>query len=497
MGDLITRKPTAIMIELLRKGAADPKGIMTLSDHNDRTQDGILRRDMAEVVAEPGATHSWLVINERGMDYLAKLDAPAAPEAQQAPEAAPAAPAAPVLPAGVDPTRIHFEMEPCGRCGGSGEHLFNQRDGRVCWGCSGNGEHLSARGRRAAEAYDAALERSAGTVRVADIKPGMIIKCRAHGGVVNGNQPWDYKAAWRTVAEVKVEQYTFRATGVRDGNRVDVEGWRAELAFEGGKTWSAESSDDPAYWAKGAGHTIYTERSFWLRSEEAREARTAVRVEIARRFTGAWLEGEEPPARQERKPRPEAADKPAPAPRPLAANAFPGDCHKCGGRVEAQRGERLKLDGRWAVQHKEGECQERPAAQEAQEGAQALAGVDTRGMVDTSDGDRRAFRYEGTQVRVWAADVDGVTRWHVDGADGAEVLDTPFPQDAFNEAAAQLPQEAATAAEEAPVRPAMTNRYAGRCHGCGARVAAEGGERVRLDGGWVTRHRAGECQAGG
>jgi hypothetical protein len=84
MGDLITRKPTAIMLELLRKGAASPKGIMTLSDHNDRTQDGILRRDMAEVVAEPGATHSWLVINDRGRAYLAELD-----RAQQQAEEAP------------------------------------------------------------------------------------------------------------------------------------------------------------------------------------------------------------------------------------------------------------------------------------------------------------------------------------------------------------------------------------------------------------------------
>jgi hypothetical protein len=84
MSDLITRKPTAPMIELLRRGAASPKGIMTLSDHNDRTQDGILRRDMAEVVAEPGATHSWLVINDRGRAYLAELD-----RAQQQAEEAP------------------------------------------------------------------------------------------------------------------------------------------------------------------------------------------------------------------------------------------------------------------------------------------------------------------------------------------------------------------------------------------------------------------------
>ncbi|MFD8648691.1 hypothetical protein [Streptomyces mirabilis] len=74
--DLITRKPTAAMIELLRRGAADKRGVMTLLDPNCRTLDGIFRRDMAETVSETGATHSWVLINKRGRDYLAKLDRP-------------------------------------------------------------------------------------------------------------------------------------------------------------------------------------------------------------------------------------------------------------------------------------------------------------------------------------------------------------------------------------------------------------------------------------
>ncbi|MFI0967139.1 hypothetical protein ACH4S8_37995 [Streptomyces sp. NPDC021080] len=78
----------------------------------------------------------------------------------------------------------------------------------------------------------------------------------------------------------------------------------------------------------------------------------------------------------------------------------------------------------------------------------ALAGVDTRGMADNGS-HGRIWRYEGTQVRVWAAEVDGVTRWHVDGAAGAEVLDTPHPQDAFDEAAAQRPVEAVSVPESA------------------------------------------------
>ncbi|MEU9405529.1 hypothetical protein AB0E08_07480 [Streptomyces sp. NPDC048281] len=83
MSDYIKAKPTAIMLDLLRKGAADPKGVMTLADHNDRTQDGILRRDMADVVHEEGATHSWLVINDRGRACVAKVDGTGAQQQEE------------------------------------------------------------------------------------------------------------------------------------------------------------------------------------------------------------------------------------------------------------------------------------------------------------------------------------------------------------------------------------------------------------------------------
>lgn len=276
----------------------------------------------------------------------------------------PTAASAPQEAAPVETVKLVFEMEPCGRCGGSGEHQFNQRDGKVCWGCSGKGERLSARGKRAYEALDAALRESAGVVLVQDIKPGMRIHCKAHGGV-NGAQVWDYKAAWRRVAEVKITERTGR--GCEKRMIIDVPVVRAEIVFEDGKTWWAESSDHPAYWNRGASHSIYTVRSFWLGGEEARAARMEVRRAIAARFVGVWLEGEEPPARAERKPRTpkaapaaeEAQEAPAPAPKPLAANKFPGQCRKCGVRVEANQGERERVEGRWTVQHKAGECQER------------------------------------------------------------------------------------------------------------------------------------------
>lgn len=75
---LITRKPTPAMVEMLRQGAADPHGRITIADHNDRTQDGILRRDMADIADGDGPWLSYLVINNRGRAYLAKLDAAAA-----------------------------------------------------------------------------------------------------------------------------------------------------------------------------------------------------------------------------------------------------------------------------------------------------------------------------------------------------------------------------------------------------------------------------------
>lgn len=84
-----------------------------------------------------------------------------------------------------------------------------------------------------------------------------------------------------------------------------------------------------------------------------------------------------------------------------------------------------------------------------------VAETAAHGMVDTSGGYCRAFAYPGTRVRVWAADVDGVTRWHVDNANGVEVLDTPHVRDAFQEASRHAPvvEVPATAPDAAQVRP--------------------------------------------
>ncbi|MDQ1041514.1 hypothetical protein QFZ75_008016 [Streptomyces sp. V3I8] len=258
--------------------------------------------------------------------------------------------------------KINFDEEPCGRCSGTGQHSYNQRDGRVCWGCSGRKVRLSPLGKRAADAYEKALHASAGVVKVQDLAPGMIILSRAQGGVT-GNRPWDHPAEWRTVAEVTVSAHTFSGWGVHDGLRVDVDGVTAEIVFEGGKTWRAESSEDETFWHKSAMRTIYTERHFHIRSEEARAARDEVRRAIAKRFKGAWLDGEEPPVKTPRLRKSADMPKAEEAARPLPSNRFGGKCRSCGAWVEAEAGHRLKIEGAWKVEHKPGECaQEAPAA---------------------------------------------------------------------------------------------------------------------------------------
>jgi hypothetical protein len=269
----------------------------------------------------------------------------------------------------------------------------------------------------------------------------MVIRSEAHGGLTSSAVAYDLKPAWRTVAEVTIEERTFEHGGCADGFMIDVPGVRAEIKFEGGASWSAYSSDDPAYWHKDGSARRITgaTRGFLIQSEEAADARDEVRRAIARRFSGAWLEGEEPtaPARPLKAAEvasappvrvvltrsqlyPEVA-RPGPAwqwcyayaidgapaitygtglascrdmlrqkyrgrvvefveawkaqvPRievatpdaqegrrkrpggPLPVNLYPGDCRDCGKPVGAGEGERLRVGGRWAVQHRDGEC---------------------------------------------------------------------------------------------------------------------------------------------
>ncbi len=51
-----------------------------------------------------------------------------------------------------------FERETCSRCGGSGEHSYNPRDGYVCFKCGGRCVTLTKKGKATAE-HDGARQR--------------------------------------------------------------------------------------------------------------------------------------------------------------------------------------------------------------------------------------------------------------------------------------------------------------------------------------------------
>lgn len=60
------------------------------------------------------------------------------------------------------------------------------------------------------------------------------------------------------------------------------------------------------------------------------------------------------------------------APAGARTNRYPGQCVQCGSEVAANAGLLFKQGGRWATQHKDGECVERSAAPAAVEGASGL-----------------------------------------------------------------------------------------------------------------------------
>lgn len=62
-----------------------------------------------------------------------------------------------------------LESETCGRCGGSGKHSFNLRDGDVCYGCGGRGWRYTKRGQAAAHYLDLLRSVPASTLAVGDL----------------------------------------------------------------------------------------------------------------------------------------------------------------------------------------------------------------------------------------------------------------------------------------------------------------------------------------
>ena len=60
-----------------------------------------------------------------------------------------------------------FEIETCGRCGGTGEYSFNLMDGTRCYGCQGKGVRYTKRGAAAYEYF-----RKGFTVKWSEVEVG-------------------------------------------------------------------------------------------------------------------------------------------------------------------------------------------------------------------------------------------------------------------------------------------------------------------------------------
>ena len=108
-------------------------------------------------------------------------------------------------------SRIEYEKETCGRCGGCGRYSYNQITGDTCFGCGGSGKRLTKRGRAAHDWMRARLATDALNVGAGD-------RVRYHNALSG-------KIATFTVAEVQEGR---AAEGIR----------HVMLVSTGGKTYS-------------------------------------------------------------------------------------------------------------------------------------------------------------------------------------------------------------------------------------------------------------------
>lgn len=262
----------------------------------------------------------------------------------------------------ITPAKLHFEKAPCGRCGGCGMFGPKSVKGGACFQCGGSGKRLTRRGETARKRYDEMVTARLGRP-VWELREGDVVW--AHYSTWAGFTPVDSPKAWRTIARVEWTEQTdsYVITKNDDGTeeRTPLAEGRIVFVTPEGKTERTVAT---------AARRDYFDT--WLFPVYDRDALVEIMREISRRYTGAWLDGEEPPAPAVRKPKAapaaeERQEDAEPAPKPLAVNKFAGQCRKCGTRVEAEQGERERVEGRWAVQHKDGEC---PAAEEGREDAE-------------------------------------------------------------------------------------------------------------------------------
>lgn len=79
-------------------------------------------------------------------------------------------------------SKITWDNETCGRCGGSGRYSFNLMHGSTCYGCGGVGKTLTALGKRQRAHWRDSL-----TVPARDVQPGWIVYESFNPG---GRQRW-------------------------------------------------------------------------------------------------------------------------------------------------------------------------------------------------------------------------------------------------------------------------------------------------------------------
>ena len=119
-------------------------------------------------------------------------------------------------------SKVEYEREECGRCGGSGQHSYNQVDGSRCYGCGGTGKRLTKRG-AAARAFASSLldtpieafaEMTGRKARYADLVSG---KQYVISGAVKGRP-----TAYSVVNGERIPIENFKLLAMRDGTLTDI-----------------------------------------------------------------------------------------------------------------------------------------------------------------------------------------------------------------------------------------------------------------------------------
>lgn len=298
-----------------------------------------------------------------------------------------------------EPLKINFELSDCFRCSGTGMYGPKSVKGGVCFHCNGEGKVITRNGSRALETFRALMAERMGTP-AEEITEGSRVFTPADRVTTNAQivaYPWK----WRTVrtADVRTSETTNTETGETTVLRT------IHLSFRN----MPEDATHSKSVHEGEPLVIIT---------PDREAHREIMREVAKRYKGAWLSTEEPPAPAAPRLRKTAdVEKPKERPasegrvrfirilvaelpggnevraeaeealagklddvtasalidrlkkakedaRPLPENRFGGKCRKCSAWVEEKKGNRVQVEGRWQVQHLPGECVEASAKTE-------------------------------------------------------------------------------------------------------------------------------------